>query len=203
MSILTNFEEFAVFECRTRPAQGDKADKARIWYFTFEEYSDRWRKIWDVFSREAVWSGRFDRFTESKSGKRGTSTVDAEFLKEIEGWRESPGPQHGPAQPQAFPRRPEQGGATHHRPDHVSAHGRRPGHRTVRAAAEADGTAGDLPRFIRDVCRKADDKYNSGLFHFENEAGVESEPDRLTPRLVVDDKVLKPILTEPVLSLAL
>ena len=32
--------------------------------------------------------------------------------------------------------------------------------------------------FIKDVCRTADDKYNSGLFHFEEEAGVESEPDK-------------------------
>ena len=71
------------------PAQSDKASKARIWYFTFHEYPDRWRQIWDVFSREAVWDGRFDQFSESKGGRRGTSTVDAEFLKEIEGWRET------------------------------------------------------------------------------------------------------------------
>ncbi len=51
-------------------------------------------------------------------------------------------------------------------------------------------------RFIKDICRTADDKYNSGLFHFDKEAGVESEPDKLTPRLVVDDKVLKPILAD-------
>ena len=50
--------------------------------------------------------------------------------------------------------------------------------------------------FIKDICRRADDKYNSGLFHFDAEPGIESEPDKLTPRLVVDDKVLKPILTD-------
>ena len=50
-------------------------------------------------------------------------------------------------------------------------------------------------RFIQDACRLADHKYHSGLFHFDEEPGVKSEPDRLTPRLVVDDKVLKPILT--------
>ncbi len=49
-------------------------------------------------------------------------------------------------------------------------------------------------RFINGVCRTADNKYHSGLFHFDQEAGVESEPDNLTPRLVVDDKVLKSIL---------
>ena len=54
-------------------------------------------------------------------------------------------------------------------------------------------------RFMRDLCRKADDKYNSGLFHFQKESGVSEDPDRITPRLAVDDKVFKPILAKPVL----
>ncbi len=44
------------------------------------------------------------------------------------------------------------------------------------------------------VCRKADQKYNSGLFHFQKETGVADAPDTLTPRLTVDDQALKPIL---------
>ena len=44
------------------------------------------------------------------------------------------------------------------------------------------------------LCRKADEKYNSGLFHFQKESGVSDAPDTLTPRLAVDDKTLKPIL---------
>ena len=31
-------------------------------------------------------------------------------------------------------------------------------------------------RFIKDICRTADDKYNSGLFHFDKEPGVEASP---------------------------
>ena len=54
----------------------------------YEEYPDRWRELWDVFSREAVWSGAFDQYAASKR-KRGTSEVDEEFLKEIEGWRDA------------------------------------------------------------------------------------------------------------------
>jgi len=47
---------------------------------------------------------------------------------------------------------------------------------------------------MRDLCCRADQKYNSGLFHFQKESGVSEPPDRLTPKLAVDDKVLKPIL---------
>ena len=50
------------------------------------------------------------------------------------------------------------------------------------------------PRFMRDLCRKADDKYNSGLFHFHKEQDTDEDPDRITPKLTVDDKVFKPIL---------
>ncbi|OQW99966.1 MAG: hypothetical protein BWK74_00860, partial [Desulfobacteraceae bacterium A6] len=57
LSILTDFEELGVYDCASRPRPGDKASHARIQYFGFSEYPDRWREIWDVFSREAVWSG--------------------------------------------------------------------------------------------------------------------------------------------------
>jgi len=49
-------------------------------------------------------------------------------------------------------------------------------------------------RFMRRVCRRASKRYNSGLFHFENEPGVPQAPDRLTPALSVDDKMFKPLI---------
>ncbi len=86
LSILTNFEELGVYDCTMRPYPSDKASHARIQHFRFDEYPDRWRELWDVFSREAVWSGAFDQYAASKR-KRGTSEVDVEFLKEMESWR--------------------------------------------------------------------------------------------------------------------
>ena len=49
-------------------------------------------------------------------------------------------------------------------------------------------------RFMGDLCRKADEKYNSGLFHFQKGTRHREDPDRITPGLTVDDKVFKPIL---------
>src|ERR1700730_10794077 len=86
LSVLTNFEELAIYDCTVRPRPSDKATHARIPYLRYDEYPDRWRELWDVFSRDAVWSGAFDQYASSKR-KRGTSEVDAEFLKEMEGWR--------------------------------------------------------------------------------------------------------------------
>ena len=42
--------------------------------------------------------------------------------------------------------------------------------------------------------RHADARYNSGLFHFETEKGRGDAPDTVTPRLEIDDKVLRDIL---------
>lgn len=80
LSILTDFEELGVYDCTSCPRPGNKASHARIQYLGFNEYPDRWREIWDVFSHEAVWSGAFDQYTASKR-KRGTSRLTASFLK--------------------------------------------------------------------------------------------------------------------------
>jgi hypothetical protein len=66
LSVLTDFEEFAAYDCRLRPAPGDKPAIARVLYIRCEEYADRWDEIAGVFSREAVLTGAFDKFVESK-----------------------------------------------------------------------------------------------------------------------------------------
>ena len=42
--------------------------------------------------------------------------------------------------------------------------------------------------------QKADQKYNSGLFHFSKEKGQTSDPDTFTPSLQIDDKILRQII---------
>ena len=193
LSILTDFEELGVYDCASRPRPGDKASHGRIQYFGFTEYSDRWRELWDVFSREAVWSGTFDQYAASKR-KRGTSEVDSEFLKDIEGWRD--------VLARNLAIRNNDLSA-----DDLNAAVQRIIDRIIfLRMAEDRGleSYGQLhklceqpdiyDRFMSGLCRKADQKYNSGLFHFQKEPGVSEVPDSLTPDLTVDDNVLKPIL---------
>ncbi|MDE3091716.1 MAG: restriction endonuclease subunit M, partial [Chloroflexota bacterium] len=87
LSVLTDFEELAVYDCRARPSDKDKPSVGRVNFFTFDQYLDRLPEIYAVFSKEAVLRGSFDRYIQETKGKRGTTPVDAEFLKEIEGWR--------------------------------------------------------------------------------------------------------------------
>ena len=47
--------------------------------------------------------------------------------------------------------------------------------------------------FIK-LCKKADKKYNSGLFHFTEEKHINLSADTLTPELIIDDTILKEII---------
>jgi len=192
LSILTDFEELGVYDCASRPRPNDKASHARIQYFGFAEYPDRWREIWDVFSREAVWSGTFDQYAASKR-KRGTSEVDGEFLKDIEGWRDSLA--RNIALRNLYLGYDDLNTAVQRTIDRIIF---------LRMAEDRGSESyGQLlklcqqpeiyARFIK-MCRKADEKYNSGIFHFQKEEGVSEQHDRLTPALTIDDKVIKPIL---------
>jgi hypothetical protein len=69
-------------------AQGEKPSVGRILYLTYDELLPKLDEFWDIFSKDAVLKGSFDRYAEATRGKRGTSEVDAEFLREIEGWRD-------------------------------------------------------------------------------------------------------------------
>jgi hypothetical protein len=89
LGVLTDFEEFAVYDCRQRPRPAEGASVGRVMYLTFDQYPDRFDEIYEVFGKEAVLKGSFDRYVQDTRRKRGTGEVDTEFLKEIEGWRDA------------------------------------------------------------------------------------------------------------------
>src|SRR4030066_2310845 len=51
LGILTDFEEFAVYDCRTKPDKKDKASIGRILLLTYKDYIDKWDTIAAIFSR--------------------------------------------------------------------------------------------------------------------------------------------------------
>jgi type I restriction-modification system DNA methylase subunit len=199
LSLLTDFEELAVYDCRTRPFDKDQASVARINFYTFDEYPDRWKEIWDVFSREAVRGGSFDQYMEHVKGKRGTATVDAEFLKEIEGWRDALARNLALRNPKLsidelndavqrtidriiFLRMAEDRGIE--APDRLLALTGSPKGYSAKGQGEGESIYAQLLHLFQ----QADAKYNSGLFDFA--------ADQLTGQLSIDDKVLKPIIAD-------
>jgi len=87
ISIVTDFEEFAIYDCTKKPKATDKASTARIKYLGYKEYITEFDFLWDTFSKERVLKGSFDKFVLSDTGKKGTATVDKEFLESLNEWR--------------------------------------------------------------------------------------------------------------------
>ena len=193
LSILSDFEEFAVYDCRVKPSKDDPASTARVFYCTFRELAEKWDWLASIFSRDAILKGSFDRFAESSKGKRGTSEVDAAFLAEIEGWRIDLARNLALRNPELTQR--ELNFAVQRVIDRIiflricedrgiEDYGR------LRALVNGDRI---YPRLCQ-LFEAADARYNSGLFHFKREKGRQEDPDELTLRLELDDKLLRDIL---------
>jgi len=193
LGILTDFEELAVYDGRIQPAKTDKASAARVKYFTYKEYVDRWDEIASIFSREEVLKGSFDRYVESSRGKRGTAEVDAAFLREIEVWRELLARNIALRNPDLASR--ELNFAVQRTIDRIvflRICEDRGIERYGQLQTLLDGGR-VYPRLI-EFFRRADERYNAGLFHFEEDAERTEPPDGVTLALDIDDKPLKEII---------
>ena len=87
LCILTDFEEFAVYDTQVKPSKHDKAGVARIFYCNFEEYIKNFEFIYDTFSKPAIEKGSFDKYISDPRRKRGTESIDKGLLGLIEAFR--------------------------------------------------------------------------------------------------------------------
>ncbi len=212
LSILTDFEEFAIYDCRVKPDKGDKASIGRVKLYSFKDYIEKWDEIAAVFSREAVLKGSFDSYAEGLKGRKGTTEVDDAFLAEIERWRDLLAKNIALRNPNltvrelnyavqmtidriVFLRICEDRGVERDEELKEIAFSPSPlaplplGDRVaVRRTGE-----GIYPALIQ-LFQRADMRYNSGLFHFKDEKEQSSAADTLTPKLKIDDKVLQDII---------
>lgn len=193
LSILTDFEELVIYDCRIQPKKTDKSSTGRIKYFTYEEYIDKWDEIESIFSREAVLKGSFDKYAESNKGKRGTAEVDDAFLKEIENWREILARNIALRNENLTNR--ELNFSVQKTIDRIIFL-RICEDRGIEDYGQLMALQNGVNVYQRllQIFTRADEKYNSGLFHFEDEKNRTEEPDKITPAIVIDDKVLKEII---------
>jgi type I restriction-modification system DNA methylase subunit len=193
LSILSDFEEFAIYDTRIKPVKGDPSSKARVFYCTFDQYAEKWDEIAAIFSRDAILKGSFDKYAESNKKKKGTAEVDADFLAEIERWRDLLARNLALRNPSLSVR--DLNFAVQKTIDRlvflrICEDRGTEDYGKLRSIANGTQT---YPRLL-ELFRAADARYNSGLFHFSKEKGQAEEPDTLTPHLALDDKVLKDII---------
>jgi hypothetical protein len=193
LSILTNFEEWAIYDCTIKPEHGDNAAKGRIEYFTYKEISEKWEYLVSVFSQDSILKGSFDKYAQSQKGKKGTATVDDDILTEIETWRDALAKNLALRNPALSV-------------DELNTVVQRTIDRIIFLRICEDRGIEEYTTLYKllegehvyarlcEIFRLADAKYNSGIFHFEKEPDWDEMPDTLSLSLVIDDKVLKGII---------
>ncbi|MDR2147256.1 MAG: N-6 DNA methylase [Tannerella sp.] len=187
ISVISDFEEFAVYDCSQKPKPTDKASTARIEYFTFDRYIEKFDFIWGTFSKERVLKGSFDKYIQSDKNKKGTTTVDSDFLASLDKWRM------------------ELAGniALRNREmneDKLNFLVQNTLDRIIFLRIAEDRSAerygdlqdavksGDYYKNLLHRFQVADRKYNSGLFDFQK--------DKISAEITIDNKVIKNIITE-------
>jgi type I restriction-modification system DNA methylase subunit len=150
-----------------------------------------WDFLYGLFSKEAVYKGSLEKFRTSNK-KKGTQEVDQAFLEEIEHWRELLAAN--------ISLRNE---LTERQLNYVIQKTidriiflRICEDRGIENANVLQIAAGGKDRYkhLLNLFISADEKYNSGLFHFHNEKGIDEPPDTISESLIIDNKVLKEII---------
>ena len=193
LSILSDFEEFAVYDCRIKPNKTDSAAAARVFICRFQDFPEKWEWISSIFSKDAILKGSFDKYAETNKTKRGTAEVDDDILATIEHWRSELARNLALRNSRLSQR--ELNFAVQRIIDRIIflriCEDR--GSETYGRLLALTNGPNIYPR-LSEIFEDADGKYNSGLFYFKAEKGRHEPPDEITLGLDVDDKLLRDLL---------
>ncbi len=198
IGILTNFKEFAVYDCRIQPTSDDAPAIARELYLTYEEYLDDWDNALGLFTRESVLERKHRQVLEDKP--TGIMRVDDAFLRQLESWRDDLAVHiYKQAQFLDIPL------------DTRSLNGlvTRTINRIVFLRIVEDRNLDLLPSLesvarathriydkLKSQFRDADRIYNSGLFHFDPKATDRGDADELALNIHINDDVISHIIND-------
>ncbi len=187
ISVITDFEEFAIYDCSNKPKPTDKASNGRIKYLQYSDYLNEFDFIWETFSKEYVLKGSFDKYIASDKNKKGTTTVDSEFLQSLDKWRVELALNIALRNKEI--NEEELNFVVQHTIDRLIF---------LRIAEDRSAEPyGELQTDIKNGTyyqnllfrfHQADQKYNSGLFDFRK--------DKISEKITIDNKVIKNIISE-------
>ena len=87
ISVLTNFEQLFIYDCRFKPNIDDDPKVARYNGFHFRQYLSHFEELSQVLSFQSVASGFLDDYFTTT--QKGITPFDDYFLKQIENWRQN------------------------------------------------------------------------------------------------------------------
>ena len=191
ISILSDFEEFAIYDCSVKPNINDKSSVARIKYFNYKDFliEENFDFLYNTFYKENVLKGSLEKYINNTKAKKGTSSVDSDFLSSLDSLRTKLADNINKLNKNLSVR--DLNFAVQAIIDriiflrvaedrNVEEYGR------LRVICEKKGE--DFYPKLIEIFREADRKYNSGLFHLEE--------DHITTNLTIENKVIKSIIEE-------
>jgi type I restriction-modification system DNA methylase subunit len=187
LAIVTDFEEFAVYDCRIKPFKFDKPQKSRLLLIKYYEYEKRWDEIASLFSKESVQKGSLGSIPPPKGDK-----VDDALLEDISDWRNALAASITKMNPEISQKSLNYAvQMTIDRILFLRICEDRSIEDSERLKGLLDGD--DVYKRLFELFEEADKRYNSGLFHFHPEE-ERNNFDAITPSIKIEDNVLKNII---------
>jgi len=87
ISVLSNFEYLAIYDCSENVKEDDGTKTALIKLYHFTEYEKKFKEINELLGRDGVYSGDFDETWSHIEDKINQFSVDDLFLEQINEWR--------------------------------------------------------------------------------------------------------------------
>jgi len=187
ISILTDFEEFAIYDCTRKPKTVENANAKRLKYIYYTDYLGEFDFIWDTFGFESVANGSIEKYAKNKINLKKAEPVDKEFLRTLEKWRE-----YLAVSIALNNKKLEE--------EEINFAVQQTIDRIVFLKVCEDRKIENENNLLKTIhsgnyywnlysyFQTADQKYNSGLFDFKK--------DTITKNIVVENKIIKTIITE-------
>ena len=87
ISVLSNFEYLAIYDCSKKVEVSDLASNSRIKLYHYTEYVEKFDEIKNQLSKEIVYNGKFDEIWKDIEEQLKLFSVDKLFLEHINNWR--------------------------------------------------------------------------------------------------------------------
>lgn len=87
ISVLSNFEYLMIYDTSVKVEENDNNQKALIKKYHYTEYEESFEEIKRLLGKESVYSGQFDEEWKDIEVRLKQWSVDKQFLKQINEWR--------------------------------------------------------------------------------------------------------------------
>ena len=87
VSVLSNFEYLMIYDVTAKIGDKDTCQKSLVKKYHYTEYAEKFDELCAALGREAVYDGRFDEYWKAIKTRVNHWSLDSGFLKQVNDWR--------------------------------------------------------------------------------------------------------------------